>query len=158
MKYLKLYMTISKEKKMLDPDVIIEEAKKNENEPSIDMNMFEMCLYLSIKKIIFLYQMKGYPKEVAERHRIRAIADYNKNVKEWEFWESIFKRHVEINKKTEMQRTKLHKLLNNENADKDEIIKTCMDIISIDYEKEFNYHLYKERNYIDHDEGKEDLS
>ena len=143
---------------MLDPDVIIEEAKKNENEPSIDMNMFEMCLYLSIKRIIFLYQMKGYPKEVAERNRIRAIADYNKNVKEWEFWESIFKRHVEINKKTEMQRTKLHKLLNNKNADKDEIIKTCMDIISIDYEKEFNYHLYEERNYIDDDEGKEELS
>lgn len=142
---------------MIDPDVIIEEAKKND-EPTIKLNTIEMSFFLSIKRVIYLYRVSGFPKDVAERMKRQIIGIYKKDSREKEFQDSIFKKHIEINKKTEMARIRLHKLLNDKNADKDEIIKTCMEILAIDYDKEFKNHLYEERNYIDYDGRKENLS
>lgn len=142
---------------MIDPDVIIEDAKKND-EPSMKLNMIEMYFFLSIKRIIHLYRVSGFPKDVAERMKRQTIGIYKKESRLKEFQDSIFKKHVEINRRTETARIKLHKLLKDKDADKDELIKTCMVIIAIDYDKEFNNHLYKERNYIDDNGRKEDLS
>lgn len=142
---------------MIDPEIIIEEAKNND-EPTIKLNMIEFNFFLSIKRIMCLYKLNGFPKEVAERMKTQAIGNYKKDTRIKDFQDSIFKKHIEINRRTEMARIKLHKLLNNKEADKDEIIKTCMEIISIDYEKEFKNHLYEERNYIDDNGRKENLS
>lgn len=128
---------------MLQPEVIVEEAQKNE-EPTIEMNLIELNLFLTIRKLIILYQINGIPKDTAARLKTKAVNMYLRNKQEYEFWENLFKKHVEINKKTEAHRIKLHKLLNEKEdvISKEklvEIVDACMNIICIDYEKEFNY-------------------
>lgn len=121
---------------MLSIEQIIEEAKKEKTD--LKLNLFELNFYLAIKKVLFLYSARNIPKEVAQSFKEKAISEYKKSVERYEFWNEIMERHININKNTEEARIELHKLLNEENIDKDKMIKTCMKIICIDYHKEFN--------------------
>lgn len=127
---------------MLNPEQIIEEAKKEETD--LNLNLYELNFYLAIKKVLLLYSAKSIPKEVAQRYKDKAINEYIKQAEQYEFWKEIMQRHIDINKNTERARTELHKLLREENPDKDKMLKVCMKIICIDYNKEFEYWENKE--------------
>ncbi len=122
---------------MIDPEIIIEEAKKPESK--LNYNLFELNLYLAIKNVLLLYSAKNIPKEVASRYKTKAVSTYKNSMEQFEFWKEIMQRHINISQNTEAQRTKLHKLLHQKSPDNAEIINTCMKIICIDYGKEFEY-------------------
>lgn len=71
--------------------------------------LLEIHLYQVLEIIRWRYFNNQISKEKAEQLKIKAIKDYDKKIKMYEFKDSIYKEQLENRKKTEMLRIKFRK-------------------------------------------------
>lgn len=64
-----------------------------------------------------MFYNKQITTENASKTKQLILADYEKRYKEYEFQTSMFQEHIEHIKNTEMQRTKLNKMLNGQDEE-----------------------------------------
>ena len=126
---------------MKDKEIIINDSIKNEIPPK-DYNLLEIHCFLALKQLLIMFRNKQIGKENATKTKNRILADYDKKCKQYEFEESMFQEHIENIKKTENQRTKLRKRINDKNAKitkawLQDSLELALDIIYTIFEEEF---------------------
>ena len=104
-----------------------------------DYSLLELHLYLVIKQILKMYFNNQINKEQANIYKQQAVSKYEKDIKNYEFQQSMFKEHIKNIRDTEDLRRKLRKKLNNNEeiteASLSDIINICLEIIEITYER-----------------------
>lgn len=123
---------------------IVQDVLKNKA-PSEDYKSLELQCFLEIKNLLSLYKAGQYTKAECTKMKQQILVAYSNEAKQQEFWESIYKEHIQHIKDTENARIKLHKMLNgkdeyNRPITEDtlcETINTCMEIISTIFKGEF---------------------
>ncbi len=98
---------------MKNKEQIINDSIKLETPPG-DYNLLEIHCFLSLKQLLVMFHNKQITTENASKTKLLILADYEKRCKDYEFQTSMFQEHIEHIKNTEMQRTKLRKILNEE--------------------------------------------
>ena len=98
---------------MKSKEEIINDSIKLETPPA-DYNLLEIQCFLALKQLLVMFHNKQITTENASKTKQLILADYEKRCKEYEFQTSMFQEHIEHLKNTEMQRTKLRKILNGE--------------------------------------------
>lgn len=118
---------------MKSKEQIQKDVMNNEAAPS-DYNLLEIYCFLGLKRLMQMYYNKQISKENATKNKMLILADYEKKYKDFEFWTSIYKEHIQSIKDTEDARTKLHKSLKEDEVITNEklcdIFINCMEIIS----------------------------
>lgn len=106
-----------------------------------DYCLLEMHLYLVIKQILRIYFNNQITKDEAVNLKLQAVKQYEMNKKDYEFQQSMFQEHIRNLKDTEMLRTELIKMLNdNEEVTIEKLSKVvniCLEIIQITYKEIF---------------------
>lgn len=124
---------------MKTSEEIVEDAKKS-NELK-DYSLLEMHLYLCIDQILKMYSNKQINKDEANRRKMLAVKKYEDLQKQYDFETTMFKEHIDHIKNTEMQRTKLRKMLNEDieitESRLAEMLNIAMEILSICFKGEF---------------------
>ncbi len=64
-----------------------------------------------------MYHNRQISKENASKAKQLILAEYEKQSKQYEFERNMFQEHIEHIKNTEMQRTKLNKMLNGQDEE-----------------------------------------
>lgn len=95
---------------MKTKEQIINDSIKLETPPG-DYNLLEIYCFLALKKLLIMFHNKQISKENATKTKQLILADYEKKCRDYEFQQSMFQEHIEHIKTTEMQRTKLRKIL-----------------------------------------------
>ncbi len=129
---------------MKNKEQIINDSIKLETPPG-DYNLLEIHCFLALKKLLVMFHNKQITTENATKTKQLILANYEKRCKEYEFQTSMFQEHIDHIKNTEMQRTKLRKILNGEAEEAKpiteerlcETINLCMEIISTVFKGEF---------------------
>ena len=98
---------------MKSKEEIINDSIKLETPPA-DYNLLEIHCFLALKQLLVMFHNKQITTENASKTKQLVLADYEKRCKEYEFQSSMFQEHIDHIKNTEMQRTKLRKILNGE--------------------------------------------
>lgn len=92
---------------------IINDSIKLETPPA-DYNLLEIHCFLALKQLLIMFHNKQISTENATKTKLLILAEYEQRCKEYEFQTSMFQEHIDHIKNTEMQRTKLRKILNGE--------------------------------------------
>lgn len=129
---------------MKNKEQIINDSIKLETPPT-DYNLLEIHCFLALKQLLVMFHNKQITTENATKTKQLILANYEKRCKEYEFQTSMFQEHIDNIKNTEMQRTKLRKILNGEAEEAKpiteerlcETINVCMEIISTVFKGEF---------------------
>ncbi len=129
---------------MKSKEQIINNSIKLETPPT-DYNLLEIHCFLALKQLLVLFHNKQITTANATKTKQLILAEYEKRGKEYEFQTSMFQEHIDHIKNTEMQRTKLRKMLNGEAEEAKpiteerlcETINICMEIISTVFRGEF---------------------
>lgn len=95
-----------------------------------DMNLLELHCFLCIYQLLVMYHNNQISKDQATKLKQKIFRDYNNNVRDYEFKESMFNEHIENIKKTEKLNTLLRKQLNS-NTELNEILNTAIEIIEL---------------------------
>lgn len=74
-------------------------------------NLVESYCHLLISELMVMYRRGEITKEQATKEKERILGEYEKEVREWEFKEDLYKKHIESIKRTECSRMKLRELL-----------------------------------------------
>ena len=98
---------------MKSKEQIVNDSIKLETPPE-DYNLIEIHCFLALKQLTVMFYNKQISKENAGKNKQLILAGYEKQCKEYEFQTSMFQEHIDHIKNTEMQRTKLRKMLNGE--------------------------------------------
>lgn len=98
---------------MKSKEQIINDSIKLETPPA-DYNLLEIHCFLALKQLLVLFHNKQITTANATKTKQLILAEYEKRGKEYEFQTSMFQKHIDHIKNTEMQRTKLRKMLNGE--------------------------------------------
>ena len=98
---------------MKNKEQIINDSIKLETPPA-DYNLLEIHCFLALKQLLILFHNKQITTANASKTKKIILEDYEKRCKEYEFQTSMFQEHIDHIKNTEMQRTKLKKILNGE--------------------------------------------
>lgn len=124
---------------MKTSEEIIEDAKNN-NELN-NYSLLEMHLYLCIDQILKMYSNRQISKDEANRRKMLAVKKYEDIRKQYEFQTSMFSEHIDNIKNTEIARTKLKKMLNeNEEITEEriaEMLNIAIEILSKCFKGEF---------------------
>lgn len=96
---------------MKSKEEIINDSVKLETTPE-DYNLLEIHCFLALKQLLIMYHNNQISKENATKNKQLILADYEKQSKQYEFEKEMFQEHIEHIKNTEIQRTKLRKILN----------------------------------------------
>ena len=119
---------------MRNTEEILNDIKTNQDIPQ-DYSLLEMHCYLCLKKVILMYQNNQLSKEQAVGIKIRINAEYEKQKKEYEFQQSLYKKHIENISNTENLRTRLRKRLNSKEPITEEslceTINLCLELIEL---------------------------
>lgn len=94
-------------------------------------NMLELQLEGVTKGVIKQFLEGKITKEEANRLKDLAVKDYESRKKQFEFQESMFKRHIQNIKDTEMARIRLRKLMHTEGTEETiaEALNVALEII-----------------------------
>ncbi len=98
---------------MKSKEEIINDSMKLETPPG-NYNLLETHCFLALKQLLIMFHNKQISPENATKTKQHILADYEKRCKEYDFQQSMFQEHIDHIKNTEMQRTKLRKMLNGE--------------------------------------------
>ena len=98
---------------MKSKEEIINDSMKLETPPG-NYNLLETHCFLALKQLLIMFHNKQISPENATKTKQQILADYEKRCKEYDFQQSMFQEHIDHIKNTEMQRTKLRKMLNGE--------------------------------------------
>lgn len=118
---------------------ILEDIKKYDDVPQ-GYELLEIYVFISLKRIILMYQNNQLNKEQAQKLKEKINSEYETRKKEYEFKQSLFQKHVENIKKTESLRTKLRKKLNSKcttDTDMAETLTICIELIQLYSGEEF---------------------
>lgn len=129
---------------MKSKEQIINDSIKLETPPA-DYNLLEIHCFLALKQLLVLFHNKQITTANATKTKQLILAEYEKRGKEYEFQTSMFQEHIDHIKNTEMQRTKLRKMLNGKDEYNSpiteerlcETINICMEIINKVFKEEF---------------------
>ena len=126
---------------MKNKEIIINDSIKFETPPK-DYDLLEIHCFLALKQLLIMFHNKRINKENATKTKQKILADYDRRVKEFEFQEKMFQEHIENIKKTENQRTKLRKRINDKNAKitkawLQDSLELALDIIYTVFKEEF---------------------
>lgn len=129
---------------MKSKEQIINDSIKLETPPT-DYNLLEIHCFLALKQLLVLFHNKQITTANATKTKQLILAEYEKRGKEYEFQTSMFQEHIDHIKNTEMQRTKLRKMLNGKDEYNSpiteerlcETINICMEIINKVFKEEF---------------------
>lgn len=105
---------------MKSQEQIIKDSIKLETPPG-DYNLLEIHCFLALKQLLIMFHNKQISTENATKTKQHILAEYDKRCKEYDFQQSMFQEHIDHLKSTEMQRTKLRKILNGEGEEAKEI-------------------------------------
>lgn len=105
---------------MKSKEQIINDSIKLETPPG-DYNLLEIHCFLALKQLLIMFHNKQISTENATKTKQHILAEYDKRCKEYDFQQSMFQEHIDHLKNTEMQRTKLRKILNGEGEEAKEI-------------------------------------
>ena len=108
---------------MKSKEQIINDSIKFETPPG-DYNLLEMHCFLALKQLLIMFHNKQITTKNATKTKQHILADYEKRCKEYDSQQSMFQEHINHIKNTEMQRTKLRKMLNGEGEEAKEITET----------------------------------
>lgn len=129
---------------MKSKEEIINDSIKLETPPT-DYNLLEIHCFLALKQLLLMFHNKQITTENASRTKQLILADYEKRNKQYEFERSMFQEHIEHLKTTEMQRTRLRKMLYGEEEEAKpvteerlcETINLAVDILNTVFKGEF---------------------
>lgn len=119
---------------MKNTEEILNDIKARQDIPQ-DYSLLEMHCYFCLKKVILMYQNNQLSKEQAVGIKVRINAEYEKQKKEYEFQQSLYKKHIENISETENLRTRLRKRLNSKEPITEEslceTINLCLELIEL---------------------------
>ena len=98
---------------MKSKEQIINDSIKLETPPG-DYNLLEIHCFLALKQLLIMFHNKQISTKNATKTKQHILADYEKRCKDFDFQQSMFQEYIDHLKNTEMQRTKLRKMLNGE--------------------------------------------
>lgn len=105
------------------------------NEIPEGYNLVEAEAFNAMRQLVLMFKKGEISKEVATKNRERVYAEYNKEARDFEFVYKLYSDHTHrVVKDTEMNRTKLRKMLQGkdkklEENDFIEALKVSLDII-----------------------------
>ena len=108
----------------------VEEIQKTNS--TEELNLFEMQLYLVIKRLLIMYYNNQISLEEAKKIKSKAIKEYENQI----FLYEIYQQHIENIKKTENLRIKLRKQLNS-NTEVNDVLNTAIELIQLYSREEF---------------------
>lgn len=108
----------------------VEEIQKTNS--TEELNLFEMQLYLVIKRLLIMYYNNQISLEEAKKIKSKAIKEYENQI----FLYEIYQQHIENIKKTENLRIKLRKQLNS-NTEVNDVLNTAIELIQLYSGEEF---------------------
>ena len=129
---------------MKSKEQIINDSIKLETPPK-DYNLLEIHSFLALKQLLIMFHNKQISKENATKTKNKILAKYESDSKQYEFERSMFREHIEHLKTTEMQRTRLRKMLYGEEEEAKpvteerlcETINLAVDILNTVFKGEF---------------------
>lgn len=125
---------------MKSKEQIIKDSLKLDSPPD-DYSLIEIHCFLALHQLTIMFYNGQVSKESAGLIKQKILSEYENLSKQYDFWTSIYKEHIEHIKDTEESRTRLHKILNGNNPITEEslceTINVCMDIISTIFKGEF---------------------
>lgn len=105
------------------------------NEIPEGYNLVEAEAFNAMRQLVLMFKKGEISKELATKNRERVYAEYNKEARDFEFVYKLYSDHTQrVVKDTEMNRTKLRKMLQGkdkklEENDFIEALKVSLDII-----------------------------
>lgn len=105
------------------------------NEIPEGYNLVEAEAFNAMRQLVLMFKKGEISKELATKNRERVYAEYNKEARDFEFVYKLYSDHTHrVVKDTEMNRTKLRKMLQGkdkklEESDFIEALKVSLDII-----------------------------
>lgn len=96
---------------MKSKEEVINDSLKLDKPPA-DYNLIEMHCFLVLKQLTIMFYNKQISKEKAGETKQKILSAYEKQCKEYEFERSMFQEHIQHIKETEMDRTRLRKIIN----------------------------------------------
>lgn len=123
---------------MKTPNEIVQDATNNKD--TANYNLLELHLYLVIKQILIMYFNNQINKEQANIQKQKAVAIYEKNLKQYEFESTMFREHIETLQSTEELRTKLRKIITKENTTEEDIYEgfnIALSVLKVAFRGEF---------------------
>lgn len=129
---------------MKSKEQIINDSIKLETPPG-DYNLLEIHCFLALKQLLIMFHNKQISTKNATKTKQHILADYEKRCKDFDFQQSMFQEYIDHLKNTEMQRTKLRKILNGEGKEVKEIteerlcetLNLAVEILNTVFKEEF---------------------
>ena len=87
----------------------LEELAKTDHPVPKDLNVCEQSCYLSLRALYKEYRMNGIDPEKATLDKKQIRIQYANDVKDWIFWNSLFKRSIDDIARTDEKRAQLRK-------------------------------------------------
>lgn len=119
---------------MREAEEIMKAAVKQGEIPD-GYNLVEAEAFNAMRQLVLMFKKGEISKELATKNRERVYAEYNKEARDFEFVYKLYSDHTQrVVKDTEMNRTKLRKMLQGkdkklEESDFIEALKVSLDII-----------------------------
>lgn len=129
---------------MKSKEEIINDSIKLETPPE-DYNLLEIYCFLVLKQLLIMFYNKQISQLNATIMKNKILAKYEGDSKQYEFERSMFQEHIEHIKTTELQRTRLRKMLYGEEEEAKpvteerlcETINLCIDILNTVFKEKF---------------------
>lgn len=107
---------------MKNKEQIVNDSIKLETPPE-DYNLIEIHCFLALKQLTVMFYNKQISTENATKTKNKILAKYESDSKQYEFERSMFQEHIEHLRTTEMQRTRLRKMLYREEEEAKPVTK-----------------------------------